>query len=70
MSKSVYKEPRAWLLTLGTFIFVVLWCDLGIEKEKEEIREEITFLEKKISKIKKQSNVGESHAGLPSALDN
>ncbi|GJQ10356.1 hypothetical protein GpartN1_g2147.t1 [Galdieria partita] len=68
MSNSVYREPRAWLLTLGTFVFVVLWCDLGIEREKEEIRDEITFLEKKISKVKKQ-RLAENQSGLPSALD-
>jgi hypothetical protein len=54
MPNNVYKEPRAWLLTLGSFVFITLWCDLGIEKEKEEIREEIAFLERKISKMKKQ----------------
>lgn len=69
MSNNVYKEPRAWLLTLGTFVFVALWCDLGIEREKQEIREEITFLEKKVEKIKKQRGIGASQSSFVSAMD-
>eukprot|EP00871_Galdieria_phlegrea_P004564 jgi/Galph1/5108/GphlegSOOS_G3725.1 len=58
MSKSVYREPRAWLVTIGTFLFVVLWCDLDTEKEKKEIREEIAILENKIAKLKGNKGLG------------
>jgi hypothetical protein len=70
MSNNVYKEPRAWLVTLATMLFVVLWCDWGVESEKQEIREEIALLEKKISKMKRRQRADEENqTGLQHALE-